>query len=341
MRRARMRQRDVWTAQGIGALMLLLAPAFGLAEDEGIEWLMRRIEEDSRQTESCEDLPSESIYPCSLDAYLRSESSGEPASSDRQVPTGDITYAELASEVQGMKQGDQDNPEPPPPTPLNEVLGSKGTDWKLEFAPYVWIANISASCRTMGIKSGIHINAPDVVRDVKFSGMAMLEFSRGRYSIFLDGLYLYAIDPIHTFFGHIEEKISDGYLMAAVGLRWDKPVAVRAFVGAQFNTARTTIEVEGFTFSAFHQKEWIDPIVGLRIRFPINRRWSFDALGDVGGYEWPQNTTWQITGLFKYIIHKHAYFSAGYRVMAIDHTSGPFMLNTFNYGPLIGLGIKF
>jgi hypothetical protein len=92
--------------------------------------------------------------------------------------------------------------------------------------------------------------------------------------------------------------------------------------------------------------DWIDPVVGLRLRHQFTPSQEIWVRGDVGGFGFQSNFEWQAVGIYSYAWQFSGYQIAaavGYRALGVNYT------NTGNnnsvdlvlHGPIIGVSIRF
>jgi hypothetical protein len=92
--------------------------------------------------------------------------------------------------------------------------------------------------------------------------------------------------------------------------------------------------------------DWIDPVVGLRLRHQFTPSQEVMVRGDVGGFGFQSNFQWQAVGVYSYAWQFTGYQLAaliGYRALGVDYT------NTGNnnkvdlvlHGPIIGFSVRF
>ena len=88
------------------------------------------------------------------------------------------------------------------------------------------------------------------------------------------------------------------------------------------------------------QEDWIDPLVGARVRFDISDRWAGTVYADYGGFS-SSSETWQATLTADYALNENWDLRIGYRYLSVDHlTNG----NDFSFkqsGPVFGATYRF
>jgi hypothetical protein len=83
--------------------------------------------------------------------------------------------------------------------------------------------------------------------------------------------------------------------------------------------------------------DWVDPMIGLRIRGDVTRSISLFALGDIGGFsafEASSDLTWQAMLGARWHFAKHWNVVGGYRAIGVQRPGA--LDNAVLYGPLIG-----
>src|SRR5262249_71887 len=100
----------------------------------------------------------------------------------------------------------------------------------------------------------------------------------------------------------------------------------------------------GITRSA--NLDWVDPVVGLRLRHQFTPSQEVMLLGDVGGFGFQSNFEWQALGVYSYAWQFTGYQVAaliGYRAIGVNYlnTGNNNSINLVLHGPLIGVSFRF
>jgi hypothetical protein len=90
--------------------------------------------------------------------------------------------------------------------------------------------------------------------------------------------------------------------------------------------------------------EWVDPVVGARIRHQIAPGRNFTLVGDVGGFGAGSEFSWQAVATYGFDVHcfgSPLHLVMGYRALAVDFNEngrfGKNALDVVQHGPLLGL----
>jgi hypothetical protein len=91
---------------------------------------------------------------------------------------------------------------------------------------------------------------------------------------------------------------------------------------------------------------WIDPVVGLRLRHQFTPSQEIMLLGDIGGFGFQGNLEWQALSVYSYAWQFTGYQVAaliGYRAIGVNYvnTGNNNSINLVLHGPLIGVSVRF
>jgi hypothetical protein len=95
--------------------------------------------------------------------------------------------------------------------------------------------------------------------------------------------------------------------------------------------------------------DWVDPLVGLRLRHQLAPGQELVLRGDIGGFDVGSQFTWNVLAAYSWRIGTHhgATYSGilGYRALGVDYEQGS-GVNRFEYdvtqhGPIVGLAVSF
>ncbi len=92
--------------------------------------------------------------------------------------------------------------------------------------------------------------------------------------------------------------------------------------------------------------DWIDPVVGLRLRHQFTPSQEIMLRGDVGGFGFQSNFQWQAVGVYSYAWQFTGYQLAaliGYRALGVNYsnTGNNNSIDLVLHGPIIGLSVRF
>lgn len=94
--------------------------------------------------------------------------------------------------------------------------------------------------------------------------------------------------------------------------------------------------------------EWVDPVVGARIRHQLAPGKEIRLEGDVGGFGAGSEFSWQVVGSYGFDVNclgKPLHTVIGYRALAVDYTEngrfGKDGLDVVQHGPVMGVSLRW
>jgi len=139
-------------------------------------------------------------------------------------------------------------------------------------------------------------------------------------------------------------------LDALVGFRyWN--MSVDASFDAQLNANIPSVGFDrslGLAIARADTIQWVDPLVGFRLRHQLTPNQSFFVSGDIGGFGLGSSLTWQAVGAYSYAWQFTGYqiaLALGFRALGVDYSvpggANGFNLNETMYGPIIGVSFRW
>lgn len=232
--------------------------------------------------------------------------------------------------------------------------------WHYEFTPYIWATGQSG---TVGLANGpgngqsFNQSFSDILDRMDIGGMAAFDVRNGRWGLLLDGIYLRVSDrgsisgpnglvslsangnvtqQQYSAAGYYRVLEGQTTLDALAGIRYNS-------VGWDVNASLSSPLLPGSVISQnFAQRmDWVDPLVGVRVRHSFDERWSVVGYADVGGSGSGSNLTWQILGGVNYAFSPGVIGKLGYRYSSINYQSGGFVYDVATSGFYAGVGFAW
>jgi hypothetical protein len=226
------------------------------------------------------------------------------------------------------------------------------------------LAGISGDQTVEGNEASVSLSADDVLRALDFGGMVHVESRRGRWGAFLDGSYVkLSADGDFGPRGGIDVDVSSELAMVELGMFYRfleraigdgdaQTLMLDVLGGGRYTYLNAELDIEGAgplgaDLEVEKSKDWIDPIVGGRVRIDITERLAFNLRGDVGGFDIGSSSdlVWNVIGALGYQLSENTTLWIGYRHLDIDYEdgsgAGQFEYDVEMTGPILGLAILF
>ncbi len=88
-------------------------------------------------------------------------------------------------------------------------------------------------------------------------------------------------------------------------------------------------------------KNWVDPIIGVRAQWNLNEKWFLAGKSDVGGFEVGSDLAWAVQGTVGYNFTENVSAELGYRYLDTDYSDGNFTYDLAEHGLFMGVNVKF
>ncbi|WP_096786886.1 outer membrane protein [Rhodobacter sp. CZR27] len=198
--------------------------------------------------------------------------------------------------------------------------------WTYSATIYGWLPETSLSANTSEGRVESDISVSDALDTLKFGFMGAVEARHGRWGLIGDVIYSAtedsAADPAP---GYSEADIGSTSAIGTAYLLYrvqetattsvDLALGLRGF---RLTTDISVTAVDGSTQSLDLEDEWIDALVGARLRHEFNDRWSASLIVDVGGFENHIGDAFQGLATVNYRINDRWWAEAGYRHIESD-----------------------
>jgi hypothetical protein len=268
---------------------------------------------------------------------------------------------------------------PAAPLPIVEALPTPPS-WTYRFTPYGWLTALDGTQTVRGRSVKVDASFIDIVEnsDTLVALMGDFEARNGPFALLGnvawtkigfegDDVRSRALAPgvsrtLSTSLGlNIEMVIAEvgaAYEVARFG-----PVAFDVLAGARYwhqeadlsldVTAAVQVgdlEVAGSrAFARSGSVDWLDPVIGARLRYTVAPGHELLLRGDIGGFGVGSDFSWQAIGAygFEFGTYQGITFSGviGYRALYVDYVQGEgrqrYEFDMLQHGPVLGLSARF
>ncbi len=241
-----------------------------------------------------------------------------------------------------------------------DEIANVGDTWHVDLYAWVWMFGISGDVGAGPVQiNGIDASLLDIADEsdsiVAFSGR--LEVGSGRLTGFIDGTYAdIGIDDVSgpLGFGDVDVTVEVGFVDFGLMYQlteWETNQrakgSLEVYAGARYFDGSIKLE-PALAATRKRDRDWVDPIVGARVKQPLSEKFHLDVWGDVGGFGVESDLTWSATAVLGYdfdLFKLPATVYAGYRAVGWDHTEGSgadrFEWDVILHGPMLGLVLRF
>jgi hypothetical protein len=267
---------------------------------------------------------------------------------------------------------------PPSPPIVQPAVVPSG--WSFRFVPYGWLTSMQGTQTVRGRSAKIDASFIDIVEksDTLAALMGNFEARNGPFAFYSDlvwskvgvegsNIRTRSVAPgVTTTLGTSLElefqmaivEVGAAYEVARVGLlAFDVLGGARYWyqdADVSFDLARTIdigdLELVGArAFARSGSVDWLDPVIGARVRYIVAPGHELFLRGDVGGFGVGSKFSWQAIGGYgvDFGSWNGVTFSGvlGYRALYIDYAQGSgrtrYEFDILQHGPILGLSMRF
>lgn len=268
----------------------------------------------------------------------------------------------------------------PAPAATVESPPALPTSWTFRFTPYGWLISLDGTQTIRGRSESVSASFIDVLEksDSLVGLMGDVELRNGRFSLFGDvvwtkigldrstvrsrtlapgvtgtvgGALNLDVEMAIVEAGAAYEVARSGALAFDVlgGVRyWHQSADLSLGITAGVQTA--DLEITGArAIARSGSVDWLDPLVGARIRYAVAPGQELFLRGDIGGFGAGSRISWQAFGGygFDFGTYNGITFSGviGYRALSVDYAQGEgrqrYEFDMLQHGPVLGISARF
>jgi hypothetical protein len=240
--------------------------------------------------------------------------------------------------------------------------------WEFMLAPYLWGSGMEGTLRARGVSSEIDVDFSDIWDALDVGVLAAFEARNGRLSLTTNLIYLKlsteAERPVGTPLpavppGSLEVDADVQNLIFEQRAAWElfsvaiypeedeRRISLDVGPGVRVWWLDNELDVQvrpGLSLPPFSQSfedstDWIDLLVGARVRARPTERLALIFSGDYGGFSVGSSSddTWSVAAFASYQVSDHWSLAAGWRTIQIDRDAVDLRLE----GPLVGASYRF
>ena len=196
----------------------------------------------------------------------------------------------------------------------------------------------------------IDVDASEVFDHLEFGAMGSYHRDSGKWSVQADGLFASLAGEQTGAAGLQRTTLDLDQLMFEVDAGYELNENFELVLGARYWDFDTRITLHGqgptgTVASSESNRNWVDPLIGVRVAAPIGDQWTFVARGDVGGFGVGSDFAWHVTAFFNWHFGESFSMLVGYRYFEFDFEdrgdADQLALDMQESGPGIGVAWTF
>jgi hypothetical protein len=267
---------------------------------------------------------------------------------------------------------------PPPPVPVIETPVVPG--WTYRVTPYGWLTSMDGTQTVRGRSVKVDASFIDIVEksDTLVALMGNFEARNGPFALYGDLVW----SKVGVEGGNVRTRTLAPGVTGTLGTSLSLDIEMATIeVGAAYEVARSgllsfdvlagarywhqeadlSFEIAGAVdigalqiagakaFARSGSVDWLDPVIGARVRYAVAPGHELFLRGDIGGFGAGSDFSWQAFGGygFDFGTYNGITFSGivGYRALSVDYAQGEgrrlYEFDMLQHGPLFGISARF
>jgi hypothetical protein len=190
--------------------------------------------------------------------------------------------------------------------------------WQYTLAPYLMMPWMNGTTAVKGYEVDVNSDPGDVFSNLQFGVMGYFEARNGPWGVGVDTIYMALGSTIDQPPTNVD--VNQG-AFTFIGMR-ELHENVDLVFGARWNVLQGKIDFKGPQIVVENTKQWVDPVVGLKLKHSLGGRWHFTLEGDIGGFGAMSKFAWELFPVVGVDVHKRASLMMGYRVLSMNYDTG-------------------
>jgi hypothetical protein len=221
--------------------------------------------------------------------------------------------------------------------------GKSPDEWKFTLAPYLMIPWMDGTVAVGGRDHEVNVSPGNIFSNLQFGAMGYFEARKAKWGVGVDAVYMALGKDIDQPSANVDFNQGAYTFM---GLRQLNEKVDLVF-GARWNVLQGKLEFKGplLTGTFEETKQWVEPIVGLKLKQRLRGPLSFTFEGDIGGFGAGSDFAWQLWPMIGVKASKRTTLGIGYRVLSENYDTGSgnhyFKYDVITQAMVFGAAIKF
>lgn len=234
------------------------------------------------------------------------------------------------------------------PLPQTQNAPTQPGQWQFSASPYFWATGIRGTVGQSGLNTPLKSSFGNVLKELDFSFMGMIESRYDNYSLFADIMYAKISTGGETPFGIFSKSVDvtsqtfSGFFGAGYSLLNTERGHIDVVAGGRVWYASTDISIIGGLLDGRREREsatWVDAVGGLRGKYFLTDQLYLTGWGVVGAGQ--AKLDWDVAGAVGYQFKDSWSAVAGYRALGVDYNRDGFLFDVVQKGPILGLVYHF
>jgi hypothetical protein len=238
------------------------------------------------------------------------------------------------------------------------IMDEKPNQWQFTWGPYIWMTGLNGNVTVKGIDSHVDASFTDLAKHMDMAFSSHVELQKEPWSVYLDPWYAKLSDSKNVVLPTLGPRSVEVTVKQNIfefggtyrlgtwvtGSSSYSKMGLELLAGGRYWYTNVDVDLTPGT-SNDKSKDWLDPIVGGRLKMGLTEKLALLLRGDIGGFGVGSDFSYNVEGLLSYDISKRFSIKGGYRLLGVDYESGSgfskLKYDVRYYGPVLGLIARF
>jgi hypothetical protein len=215
-------------------------------------------------------------------------------------------------------------------------------DWRFTLQPYILGPAMDGKAAVRGIDAKVDVSIGDVVDELNIGFLGYVEAAKGDWAFGVDTNYmdLDATQDDRRTSANVSQTMVQPMLFYRVSDSFE------LLAGGRYNAIKLSLESRFPALDGIaRKKDWVDPIVGMRMTAPLGGSTRFSFLADVGGFGIGSDIAVQVRPMVSFGVSSSTTIDVGYQLVYMKYDSGSgtdrFLYDVLTQGPIVGATFRF
>ncbi len=218
----------------------------------------------------------------------------------------------------------------------------KDDGWHFVLAPYAMGAKMDGTMALRGHDTEVDLSASKIRDHLEMGFLGLAVARKGNWGVLGDTLWVELGGTTQMPPADVDPTLS---VVTVSGLRRINDWADVTLGGRWTHLNGDVTFKEPINMEVERSKQWIDPVVGVVLHTPGERRWHASLVADVGGFGIGSDLSWEVLPSVGFDLAKWASVEVGYKYLDTDYENGEgadrFAYDMVLEGPVAGVAFRF
>jgi hypothetical protein len=214
--------------------------------------------------------------------------------------------------------------------------------WHFTLQPYLMVPAMNGNTAIRGFDATVDISPKTVIDQLNIGFMGYLEAAKGDWAFGVDVNYanLDATKDEQRTSANLTQVVVQPMVFYRVNPN------LEVMGGARYNSLKIGLASQiPVIDGAERKKDWVDPIVGMRITTPLSNSTTISVQANIGGFGTGSDISVQFRPMVNFKIASHTTLDVGYQFFYQKYENGSgtdrFLYDVLANGPILGVTFKF